>query len=182
MGEDMIFPQVFFFLRQNKGATMFIIIWLDHVFRQWRVALKDAWMIFITGFCERTSVTHWRYISLSRIPFDTCLASIDQRTPISHLYFERKWIHIKKDFWKHKTVKTNDKIRRFGVVISNPLSTEENINMQITAFKASNKQQSSAITKHYKNMHWTMPQDLLKRFEVLKKCRNKFECTKCFLR
>ena len=40
--------------------------------------------------------------------------------------------------------------------------------MQITAFKAINKQQSSAIAKHYKNMHWTMPQDLLKRFEVLK--------------
>ena len=38
------------------------------------------------------------------------------------------------------------------------------------------KQQSSAIAKHYKNMHWTMPQGLLKRFDVLKKCRNKFEC------
>ena len=33
-----------------------------------------------------------------------------------------------------------------------------------------------AIAKHYKNVHWTMPQDLLKRFEVLKKCRNKFDC------
>ena len=50
--------------------------------------------------------------------------------------------------------------------------------MQITAFKAINKQKSSgAIAKHYKNMHGTMPQDLLKRFEVLiKKCRNKFDC------
>ena len=38
------------------------------------------------------------------------------------------------------------------------------------------KQQSSAIAKHYKNMHGTMPQGLLNRFEVLKKCRNKFEC------
>ena len=38
------------------------------------------------------------------------------------------------------------------------------------------KQQSSAIAKHYKNVHGTMPQDLLKRFEVLKKCRNKFDC------
>ena len=28
----------------------------------------------------------------------------------------------------------------------------------------------------YKNVHGTMPQDLLKRFEVLKKCRNKFDC------
>ena len=38
------------------------------------------------------------------------------------------------------------------------------------------KQQSSAIAKHYKNMHGTMPQGLLKRFDVLKKCKNKFEC------
>ena len=38
------------------------------------------------------------------------------------------------------------------------------------------KQQSSAIAKHYKNMHGTMPQGLLKRFKVLKKCRNKFDC------
>ena len=30
------------------------------------------------------------------------------------------------------------------------------------------KQQSSAIAKHYKDMHGTMPQGLLKRFEVLK--------------
>ena len=38
------------------------------------------------------------------------------------------------------------------------------------------KQQSSAIAKHYKNVHGTIPQDLLKYFEVLKKCRNKFDC------
>ena len=38
------------------------------------------------------------------------------------------------------------------------------------------KQQSSAIAKHYKNVHRTMPLDLLKRFEMLKKCRNKFDC------
>ena len=38
------------------------------------------------------------------------------------------------------------------------------------------KQQSSAIAKHYKNVHGAIPQDLLKRFEVLKKCRNKFDC------
>ena len=37
------------------------------------------------------------------------------------------------------------------------------------------KQKSSAIAKHYKNMHGAMPQGLLKRFDVLKKCR-KFEC------
>ena len=38
------------------------------------------------------------------------------------------------------------------------------------------KQQSSAIAKHYKNVHWTIPQDLLKRIEVFKKCRNKSDC------
>ena len=36
--------------------------------------------------------------------------------------------------------------------------------------------QSSAIAKHYKNVHGTIPQGLLKRFEVLKKCRNQFDC------
>ena len=34
------------------------------------------------------------------------------------------------------------------------------------------KQQSSATGKHYK----TIPRDLLKRFQVVKKCRNKFDC------
>ena len=38
------------------------------------------------------------------------------------------------------------------------------------------KQQSSAIAKHYKNVHRTIPLGLLKRFEVLKKCRNKLDC------
>ena len=38
------------------------------------------------------------------------------------------------------------------------------------------EQQSSAIAKHYKKIHRTMPQDLLKRFKVLKKCRDKFDC------
>ena len=38
------------------------------------------------------------------------------------------------------------------------------------------KQQSSAIAKHYKNMHGTMPQGLVERFKVLKKCKNKFDC------
>ena len=36
------------------------------------------------------------------------------------------------------------------------------------------KQQSSAIAKHY--MHGTMPQDLLKCFQLLKQCKNKFDC------
>ena len=35
------------------------------------------------------------------------------------------------------------------------------------------KQQSSAIAKHYKNVHRTIPQGLLKRFEVLKKLMQK---------
>ena len=34
------------------------------------------------------------------------------------------------------------------------------------------KQQSSVIA----NMHGTMPQGLLERFKVLKKCKNKFDC------
>ena len=38
------------------------------------------------------------------------------------------------------------------------------------------KQQSSAIAKHYKNVHGTMPQGLLEHFKVLKKCKNKFDC------
>ena len=38
------------------------------------------------------------------------------------------------------------------------------------------KQQSSAIAKHYKNVHETIPQGLLERFKVLKKCKNKFDC------
>ena len=38
------------------------------------------------------------------------------------------------------------------------------------------KQQFSPIAKHYKTVHWAMPQDLLKRFDVLKKCKNKFDC------
>ena len=38
------------------------------------------------------------------------------------------------------------------------------------------KQQFSAIVKHHKNVHGTIPQDLLKRFEVPKKCRNKIDC------
>ena len=38
------------------------------------------------------------------------------------------------------------------------------------------KPQSSAIAKYYKNVYGTIPQDPLKRFEVLKKRRNTFEC------
>ena len=38
------------------------------------------------------------------------------------------------------------------------------------------KQQTSAIAKLYKNVHGTIPQGLLKRFEALKKRRNKFDC------
>ena len=34
----------------------------------------------------------------------------------------------------------------------------------------------NSIAKHYKNMHGTMPQGLLRRFKVLKKCKNKFDC------
>jgi len=49
---------------------------------------------------------------------------------------ETNWtIRVKRDFLKHKTVKTNDKIRRFGVVMT-PLSRKMYVIMQITAFKA----------------------------------------------
>ena len=38
------------------------------------------------------------------------------------------------------------------------------------------KHQSSAIAKRYKTVLGTMPQDLLKLLEVLKKCKTKFNC------
>ena len=44
-------------------------------------------------------------------------------------------IRIKRDFLRHKTVKTNDKIRRFRVVMT-PLSRKNVFDLQITAFKA----------------------------------------------
>ena len=47
----------------------------------------------------------------------------------------RNEIRIKRDFLKHKTVKTNDKIRRFGVVMTQ-LKGNMNKIMQIRAFKA----------------------------------------------
>ena len=111
---------------------------------------------------------------------------------------------------RYKTVKTNDKIRRFGVVITVFVSRkiEQKLNVMVTkpaivdqqcvvyGFQCDlcdagyvgytrghlrnrvkgHKQQSPAIAKHYKNMHRTMPQDLLKRLKGLKKCRNKFDC------
>jgi len=51
------------------------------------------------------------------------------------LLFSEIVIFIKRDFLKHKTVKTNDKIRRFGVVMT-PLSRKMHQIMQITAFTA----------------------------------------------
>ena len=38
------------------------------------------------------------------------------------------------------------------------------------------KHQSPSISKHYDSMHGKVPEDLLRRFVVLKKCRNKFAC------
>ena len=38
------------------------------------------------------------------------------------------------------------------------------------------RQQLSVIVKRCKAVHGTMPQDLLKRFKVLKKCKNKCDC------
>ena len=51
--------------------------------------------------------------------------------------------------------------------------------MQITAFKAILARIINIQgCEDYENtfVHGTMPQDLLKGFEVLKKCRNKFDC------
>ena len=39
------------------------------------------------------------------------------------------------------------------------------------------KYQSSSIAKPYKSVHGTVPHEHLSRFEVLKKCRNKFDCS-----
>ena len=50
--------------------------------------------------------------------------------------------------------------------------TREHLQNRVKGYK----QQSSASAKHCKNVHGTIPQDLLKYFEVLKKCRNKFDC------
>ena len=38
------------------------------------------------------------------------------------------------------------------------------------------KQKASSIYKHYHEQHSEVPKDLLRRFSVLKKCRNKFDC------
>ena len=38
------------------------------------------------------------------------------------------------------------------------------------------KHQSSSISKHYNSMHGKVPEDLLRRFVVLKKCRSTFDC------
>jgi len=38
------------------------------------------------------------------------------------------------------------------------------------------KQRLSSICKHYGNLHGNVPEDLIKQFRVLKKCRIKFDC------
>ena len=42
--------------------------------------------------------------------------------------------------------------------------------------KERHKEKSPAISRHYKTAHETMPQDPLKRFEVLDKGKNKLDC------
>ena len=49
--------------------------------------------------------------------------------------------------------------------------TRGHLHTGYVSYTRGHKQQPSAIAKHYKNVHGTIPQDLLKRFEVLKKCR-----------
>ena len=38
------------------------------------------------------------------------------------------------------------------------------------------KQKASSVYKHYHEQHGEVPKDLLRRFSILKKCRNKFDC------
>lgn len=38
------------------------------------------------------------------------------------------------------------------------------------------KRKASSIYKHYHERHSEVPKDLLKRFSILKKCSNKFDC------
>ena len=38
------------------------------------------------------------------------------------------------------------------------------------------KQKASSVYKHYHEQHGVVPKDLLRRFSILKKCRNKFDC------
>ena len=95
-------------------------------------------------------------------------------------------------FWannhlRHKTVKTNDKIRHFAdlqllarsAVFQCDLCDAGYVGYTLRHLHnrvKGHNQQSSTIAKHYKNMHRTMPEDLLKYFKVLRKGRNKFDC------
>jgi len=38
------------------------------------------------------------------------------------------------------------------------------------------KQKASSVYKHYHEQHGEVPKDILRRFSILKKCRNKFDC------
>ena len=38
------------------------------------------------------------------------------------------------------------------------------------------KQKASLVYKHYHEQHGEVAKDLLRRFSILKKCRNKFDC------
>ena len=38
------------------------------------------------------------------------------------------------------------------------------------------KRKASSVSKHYHEQHGEVPKDLLRRFSILKKCRNKFDC------
>ena len=38
------------------------------------------------------------------------------------------------------------------------------------------KQKASSVYKHYHEQHGEVPKDLLRRFSILKKCRNKLDC------
>ena len=72
---------------------------------------------------------------------------------------------VKSDFFKHKTVKTNDKIRRLGVVMT-PLSRKNIYQiMQITAFTAILARRINIQgCEHYQNIFARMESDCTLRF------------------
>ena len=78
-------------------------------------------------------------------------------------------IYIKRDFFKHRTVKSNDKIQRFGVVIT-PLSRKKIYQiMQITAFKAILARRINIQgCEDYENTFARMESDCTLRFGFIK--------------
>jgi len=72
-----------------------------------------------------------------RTEWDSPYIAVDRdiRSCVCLAVFVQAQVKLSENSIKHKTVKTNDKIRRFGVVTT-PLSRKMYVIMQITAFKA----------------------------------------------